>query len=133
MTRAIAKAIKDRIGQVVHIENPPSTSAANLVLLARHYFVLDRSIYSESRMGRIRKKWMNQQVKNAGKDGLTCAICGRKKLRLDPKNKNKLATLDHIVSINDGGSWDDPNNFQVACFLCNSNKEKNLSRNLTSE
>ena len=127
MTRSKSKQYRYWTSQAVHISIPPINSPAHLVLLAKHYSSQDKSIYTESRMGRIRQRWMKSLMKDAvpGK-GLTCAICGRGKLfphSKDPYHKN-LATLDHIIDISSNGSWSDPANFQVACYSCNQNKSK---------
>jgi 5-methylcytosine-specific restriction endonuclease McrA len=97
-----------------------------MVLLVRKYFLLDRTIFSERRMLKIRTRWMKEQVKNSRccfhTSKLRCKICGRSGLDPFTKDKNKLATLDHIVELSKGGSWDDPNNFQVACYRCNARR-----------
>lgn len=55
--------------------------------------------------------------------GLTCAVCGKKGLNPYAKHgHSNQATLDHVVELNRGGKWNDPANFQVACYKCNSNK-----------
>lgn len=133
MTRSRGRATRAWITQVVHIENFDIASAGNLVLLSKEYFALDKSIYSDWRMAHIRRKWMKQQMREHMDElgGLTCAICGRKGLKpnADERNDfNNLATLDHIVDIGKGGSWNDPANFQVACRACNAKKseEQNL-------
>jgi len=124
MTRSQGKQCRHWAVQRVHIKSPPIDSPAHLALLAKHYAEQDKSIYSESRMGRIRNQWMKQQMKYSGGNGLTCAICGRGNLvpsSKDPYRRN-LATLDHIIAIGEGGPWRDPSNFQVACYQCNQRK-----------
>jgi 5-methylcytosine-specific restriction endonuclease McrA len=125
MTRSQGKQYRTWTIQVVHVQNPPIDSPAHLALLAKHYTEQDKTIYSESRMGRIRRQWMKNLMKTA-KYGLTCSICGR--TGLDPYSKDPfrrdLATLDHIKDIKDGGAWRDPSNFQVACYQCNQKKSK---------
>ena len=66
------------------------------------------------------KKQKRENLDKAG--GLTCQICGRPGLQPHANNIYNKATLDHIVDIKLGGKWDDPNNFQVACYKCNRNK-----------
>lgn len=125
MTRSQGKNGSTRwVIQAVHIGDPDITSGASLALLAKKYYTLDRSIYSEWRMTRIRRKWMKKLMKTPDEEGgLTCAICGRKGLKPDERqDRNKQATLDHIHEIGKGGSWNDPINFQVACYPCNSYK-----------
>ena len=127
MTRSQGKQCRLWASQVVHISTPPINSPAHLVLLTKHYAEQDKSMYSESRMGRIRNRWMKNLMKDVvvGK-GLTCAICGCEKLfphSKDPYRRN-LATLDHIIDIAAGGDWRDPSNFQVACYQCNQTKSK---------
>lgn len=76
-------------------------------------------------MLKIRNKWMKLQESIFGKDNLTCSICGKQ--HLSPRvgnNKRNLATLDHVVSIaKDGNKWNDPTNFQIACYGCNQQKD----------
>jgi len=138
MTRSQGKKSKSWVVQVVHVEEPHIRSAAALVLLAKKYFVLDKSIYTERRMHRLRNKWMRLQLKTNRDEagGLTCNICGRKGLNPFTKYEKQLAVLDHIVEIGRNGSWYDPNNFQVACYCCNDRKndkwQKKLRRELTT-
>jgi 5-methylcytosine-specific restriction endonuclease McrA len=106
-----------------------SPTAANLVLLTREYIKADRTIYSNRRMQRIRDKWMKKMMKTPDeKGGLTCALCGKKGLLPNVKDKNKVATLDHVVDIGVGGSWRNPENFQVACYTCNTGKDKRKAK-----
>lgn len=109
--------------QIVYVQNPQVSSPAALVLLSRMYSAVDKSFYTTARMHRIRTRWMKSLMKSPDeKGGLTCAICGKKGLLPFTSNSGKLATLDHIVSISNGGSWYDTNNFQVACRRCNNGK-----------
>lgn len=106
--------------QTVLITDPPVDSPAAMVLLSRFYSSLDPTIFRESRMSRLRTRWMHEQMKTPdSKGGLTCAICGRKGLNPFTKNKHKLATLDHIHELKRGGAWYDTANFRVACSQCN--------------
>jgi hypothetical protein len=133
MTRSQGRNLKFWTNQKVAVENPPVTSAAALVLLIKKYLPLDKSIYTDSRMSRLRNSWLKKQMKTPDEEGgLTCAICKRKGLKPHSSNKKKLATLDHIVNILDGGSWNDPSNFQVACVQCNTwkNVEKQRRKKL---
>lgn len=119
MTRSESKDIIQRwINQRVFIDNPEITSPAALSLLAKKYYELDKSIYSDRRMKNVVRKWRKIQLKfnKDSKGGLTCAICGQMGL------KDDNITLDHIVDIRNGGSWRDFNNFQVACSPCNHKK-----------
>lgn len=118
--RAQGKAARKWRDQHVCTLDPHGTSAAALALLTRHYFILDKSIYSERRMQRVRDRWMKEQMKTPdSKGGLTCVLCGRKGLNPFTNNTNKLATLDHIIELKHGGSWNDSTNFRVACYQCN--------------
>jgi len=118
--RAAGRASRRWTTQVVNIADPPVNSAAALVLLAKKYFPLDRSIYTEVRMTHLRRRWMKKQMKTLdAKGGLTCQICGKQGLQPHTKDKNNLATLDHIEELKHGGAWNDPTNFRVACYKCN--------------
>jgi len=121
--RAAGRRAKQWVVQVVHVVDPPSTSPAALALLSKHYFFLDKSIYTETRMSRIRHKWMKKQMQTPDElGGLTCAICGRKGLMPHVVDEKNLATIDHIIELKCGGPWNDPTNFQVACYECNNHK-----------
>lgn len=120
-SRTYGKSIRLRAMQQVFIQDPPITSPAALVLLAKQYLSLDRSIYTHFRMTHVRNAWMREQLKTNkdAKGGLTCAICGRIGLNPFAEHKKRQATLDHILELSKGGKWNDPNNFQVACHQCN--------------
>lgn len=72
---------------------------------------------------------MNKKLKENGE--LICAYCGKKHLEIGGKtakdlrenNKNpKLATVDHIRALSEGGEKYDEKNCVVACKKCNSRK-----------
>ena len=72
---------------------------------------------------KLRKKWMVEQEEIHGKSNLTCSLCG--KTNLDPwtTDKNKLATIDHILPCSRYPHlWNVTTNFQVACYRCNNKK-----------
>ncbi len=122
--RALSQQQKRTVQQTVLIPDPPSDSYAALVLLSRQYFSQDKTIYNNSRMQRVRRRWMKEQMLSPdSKGGLTCAICGREGLQPFTDDRNKVATLDHIVELKNNGSWNDPTNFQVACFQCNCHRK----------
>ncbi len=129
MTRSQGKQNRYWAVQVVHVDDPPITSPAQLVLMAKYYLSQDKSIYTEYRMHHIRDKWMKLQMKTPdSQGGLTCRNCGRNGLKPWTKNVKERAVLDHIHEISLGGRWDDPNNFQVLCDSCNITKNKRLQR-----
>jgi len=110
---------------MVHIQDPPLTSLAALILLHKDYFRADKTIYNESRMTKIRRRWMKALMKTPDeKGGLTCAICGKKGLQPKTFHKKNLATVDHIVELKDNGDWANPNNFRVACYHCNTQRNR---------
>lgn len=114
------KAIRKWSGQSVFVSDPHIHSAASLVLLVKHYLTLDRTIYTTSRMDKVRRKWIRKLMKTPDElGGLTCQLCGKKGLKPSTNNKHKLATMDHIIELSKGGRWNDPNNFRVACYFCN--------------
>ena len=121
--RAISEACRQRATQPVLYSDPPISSPAALVLLNKQLFSKDRTIYRNNKMSRLRDRWMKLQLKKPdAKGGLTCAICGKLGLNPFTSDKNMLATLDHIIPLNQNGVWNDTNNFQVACFHCNCNR-----------
>lgn len=123
--RAAGRASKRWTKQTVTVANPHIQSPAHLVLLARHYLSLDRSIYTEFRMNKVRNRWMKEQMKQIDpKGGLTCAICGKQGLKPHTADEKIRATLDHIVQLKDDGAWNNPTNFRVACFRCNTRRDQ---------
>jgi 5-methylcytosine-specific restriction endonuclease McrA len=129
MTRSRGYRTVEYAAQAVYIVNYDIPTAANLVLLTREYIKADRTLYTNRRMQRLRDSFMKKMLKTPDeKGGLTCALCGRKGLLVKTKDKNKLATLDHIIDIGDGGSWRSSNNFQVACYPCNVRKQRLKSK-----
>ena len=129
MTRSQGRRSRDWAVQVVHIEDPPPTSPAQLVLLAKQYCAQDKSIYTEFRMHKIRNRWMKQQMKQPDlMGGLTCVHCGRMGLQPFKANSNDRAVLDHKLEICLGGDWRDPKNFQVLCDRCNGKKNDELQK-----
>lgn len=130
MTRSKGKQSRSWAVQVVHIQDPPSTSPAQLVLLAKQYSAQDKSIYTEFRMHRARNKWMKKQMREHldEANGLTCVHCGQKGLQPWTEDVSKRAVLDHVVEICLGGDWRDPENFQVLCDRCNGQKNDRLQK-----
>ena len=129
MTRARAKNVVERMAQKVFSKEPPLTSPASLALLNKKYFELDKTVYSNSRMSSLRKRWFKLQMKTPDElNGLTCNICGKKGLLPDAPNLNDRATLDHVFEVGLGGEWNNPSNFQTACYRCNSFKNKKLQQ-----
>lgn len=125
MTRSKAKESIHWASQVVNIIEPHLQSAAALVLLAKQYFLMDKSIFTNKRMHKLRNKWIRKQMRtpdSAG--GLTCQICKRQGLIPFNGNLKNRATLDHIIEISNGGLWNDESNFQVACDMCNRTKSE---------
>lgn len=55
------------------------------------------------------------------KYGGSCAYCGKSGLTTPNPNKDYRAAIDHIVSLNDGGS-NDFENLQLLCTPCNASK-----------
>lgn len=56
----------------------------------------------------------------AASDG-RCAICGRRVFIAAPMTAPDRATIDHIVSLANGGG-SDMSNLQLACYPCNQEK-----------
>ena len=124
-TRAQGKAYDHWNKQAVFIADPPASAPAALVLLAQSLRILDKSIYTHARMLRLRYRWMRERMKTPDVEGgLTCAMCGKTGLNPFTQDLEKLATLDHIRDIREGGIWNHPNNFQVACWQCNQSKSR---------
>jgi 5-methylcytosine-specific restriction endonuclease McrA len=131
--RAAGRQSRQWVVQAVHIDSPPITSPAALALLTKAYFLADKSIFSEARMSRLRHKWMKNLMKNPDEQGgLTCVLCGQKGLSPYTADIDNQATLDHIIELKCGGAWNDPTNFQLACYKCNNHKS-NVQQPRTSK
>ena len=132
MTRSKGRQSRSWAVQVIHIQDPPPTSPAQLVLLAKQYSAQDKSIYTEFRMHKLRNKWMKIQMKEHldEQNGLTCAHCQRKGLQPWTADVSMRAVLDHIVEIAANGKWNDPDNFQVLCDRCNSQKNDRFQKEM---
>ncbi len=71
---------------------------------------------------KVRNNWFSQQI-NLGHKQFNCIICGKTNLNPWTKNKNQLATIDHIKPVSVYPRlWNDPSNFQVTCYNCNQKK-----------
>lgn len=115
----------------VFVIDPVISSMASLALLCRSYLALDKTIFTEKRMTVIRNSWLKEKMKTPdAKGGLTCTMCGRQGLKLSSHNRNELATIDHIIELQDGGDWRDPGNFRIACYPCNSGRNNIRQRKL---
>jgi 5-methylcytosine-specific restriction endonuclease McrA len=74
----------------------------------------------------FRPRYIAKLVKEKGE--LFCKYCGKGPLITDPKHPNQhlrktmLATIDHIKAQSKGGSKYDPNNINICCPPCNTEK-----------
>ena len=83
----------------------------------------DRALPKWRRWLIIRDVWITLQESIHGKDNLTCAICGKTGLKGFTKTKTEMATIDHIKPVSAFPElWNNPSNFQLACYRCNQNK-----------
>ena len=57
------------------------------------------------------------------RDDRTCGICGQPIDPEVPAGRPESATVDHIVSVHDGGDWYEPANLQAAHLRCNVAKD----------
>jgi 5-methylcytosine-specific restriction endonuclease McrA len=98
---------------------------ASLILLNKHYKKCDSDtrIPKWKQWLKIRDEWIKLQEEKYGKNKLVCAICNRKNLHGFTKDKNKLATIDHILPKSEFPElWNVPSNFQISCYHCNMKK-----------
>lgn len=56
--------------------------------------------------------WPRLRLTILERDGYCCQMRG-------PKCKGVATTVDHIVSVANGGAWHDPDNLRAACTTCN--------------
>ena len=114
----------------VRVENPHPKSLAAGVLLTRSLEVQERSHWVSFRMAFLKR------IK-AQQGHLECHYCHCKGLveelpddatRADLK---RLATLDHVVPISQGGAEYDGTNLVVACHSCNQKKGNRMPDEFT--
>lgn len=56
---------------------------------------------------------------------LFCEFCGQRHLDAETTDKDRLATIDHILPLSKGGDRYDEANLAVACYRCNMKKGNN--------
>lgn len=103
------------------------TSYASQIMLRRQLLkqaVLAGDEYSRFKWGPFRDKIFKrlQHVKVP----INCVYCKRKNLEPFTKDRNKMATLDHIMPISKGGKVFDLENLTIACDTCNRGKKDKL-------
>lgn len=99
----------------VYVEDPHSQSMAALVFLVKKLAVASS------------KQWITFRVEFLSQfETLECHYCGRKNLLIVTDDRERLATVDHVVPKSKGGAEYDPENLVVACVSCNNNKKDKL-------
>lgn len=108
-------------------------SMAASLLLRNQYVMQDTShCNSSGKMSKASFSRLKIQVFEECRllhDGkLICSYCKRNDLNTDYKkrNKEKLATIDHIIPISAGGEFLNKNNMCIACFPCNNKKGNSI-------
>lgn len=66
------------------------------------------------------RRWHVVRLEVLERDGWRCQLCGEPIDRHATPRSPKSATVDHIVSVLDGGSWYNPANLRAAHLVCNS-------------
>lgn len=110
------KKIKFKV--LVFTNNPHPQSLANLVLMNKEYEKHDRSRNWRTKLADRHR--IMRRLRQAGIP-FTCVHCGRKKLDPFTDDKNKLATLDHVLPQSLGGSSEE-RNLAISCYRCNTRR-----------
>lgn len=81
---------------------------------------------------KIRDNWFLEQQKEKNTKLFSCALCNRRGLDPFTKDKNHLATIDHIKPVSKFPDlWNCSSNFQIACYPCNTKKGNSHQEQLT--
>jgi 5-methylcytosine-specific restriction endonuclease McrA len=105
-------------------KEPHPQSLASLILLTRHYLVLTRSHWHYRTWLIYRKQLLKRWLKEFGE--LACHYCKKGDLKINTRNEEKIATLDHVVPRAKGGTVYDSKNLVVACLACNQSKKDKM-------
>jgi 5-methylcytosine-specific restriction endonuclease McrA len=66
------------------------------------------------------RRWQIVRRQVLERDGWRCQLCGEPIDTQAPPRSPRSATVDHIVSLLDGGAWYDLPNLRAAHHVCNS-------------
>jgi len=104
--------------------NPHVQSLAALVLLTKK---LTLKSYGYRVWLKYRRWWIKEHLKTH--DRLYCEYCGKGPLKIQSRNNNNIATLDHVIPISKNGPKFDSSNIVIACSACNGRKgDKDLNK-----
>lgn len=109
---------------IVLVGEPHPSSMAALVLLTES---LGRAAHSLDEWMEFREWYFDKH------EPLTCMWCGRTNLvrsvedMTDKEQLERLATIEHLTPLCDGGERWDPSNLGVACWPCNNNRKNKMS------
>lgn len=100
--------------------NPDIQSPAALVLLVKKLSKKDKTLFNPFRWLAFRKKYLTKLLCILGH--IECHYCKKDNLLINTKDKDQLATLDHVIPVSKGGALWDHRNLVPACFTCNNKK-----------
>ena len=106
------------------VREPHPQSLASLVLLTRHYLVLTKPLRNYRLWLIYRRRFLKDTKRAAG--DLVCHYCGKKNLRINTRDTQKIATVDHVHPKSKGGAEYSRANLVVACHSCNQKKKDKL-------
>ncbi len=118
-----------RYGRVLH-SDPDIQSPAALTLLNIKLAKEDDTIFNPFKWLKFRHKFLSEILKAKGT--IECYYCHKKDLRIETKNKEVLATIDHFKPISRGGEIWNPANLVPACWRCNCKKDDKIVERLTN-
>lgn len=107
------KAISRKL-QVV-VDDPHLKSGAALLLLTQKLM--------DAKEKEIIEEWLKFRLDFlSGYKTLTCTHCGKTDLQIETDDEDKLATVDHVLPLSQGGDKYDTKNCIVSCYPCNNNR-----------
>lgn len=110
---------KKRYGVVLYDE-PNIQSPAALALLVKRLTTEDTTVWNSTKWLKFRVEYLHNICKIFGH--IDCHYCPKTHLKIETKDKNKLATIDHVIPLSKGGEMWNLDNLVPACYTCNMRK-----------
>jgi 5-methylcytosine-specific restriction endonuclease McrA len=104
----------------VYVDDPHPQSCASLVLLTKHLYRQDK----DNPFGwiRFRNKFVKTRPRRCEYCGKTQLLSGRGRNRCSGQKLHDTITIDHAISLNNGGKRFDKKNLRISCYACNAKK-----------